>query len=45
VPSSGSAESVAAFEAWLREGPPLAEVESVEISEESGRVEGGFRIL
>lgn len=45
VIASGPPEAIAALEAWLAQGPPLARVQSVERGEAPGGVQAGFRVL
>ena len=41
----GAAESVAAMVAWCRLGPPLAEVTTIDVSEESPEGLESFRVV
>ncbi len=45
VIASGAAQAVAAFEIWLQEGPPLAEVSSIERTPLNDEPAPGFRVF
>ena len=44
VVAAGAREAIAAFAAWLWQGPPAARVDSVQLEEWTGGVPAGFAV-